>query len=96
MYAPQNTGVSEVPEQDLHDMLKRNPALLVVDIREESEVARCQFHLGGMQSSCPQAAWSVPCFRIHHSLLLLLAFAHSRSPNVKDDETWWLAYIASM
>jgi len=40
MYAPQNTGVSEVPEQDLHDMLKRNPALLVVDIREESEVAR--------------------------------------------------------
>jgi len=40
--APQaeKMGVSEVPEQDLHDMLRRNPALRIIDIREESEVAR--------------------------------------------------------
>jgi len=36
----EKTGVSEVPEQDLHDMLRRNPALRIIDIREESEVAR--------------------------------------------------------
>jgi len=33
-------GVREVAEDELHDMLRANPQLLVVDIREESEVAR--------------------------------------------------------
>ena len=31
-------GVSEVAEDELHEMLRKNPAMRILDVREESEV----------------------------------------------------------
>jgi hypothetical protein len=39
IFQAKEEGVSEVVEQDLHEMLRKNPAMRIVDIREESEVA---------------------------------------------------------
>jgi hypothetical protein len=34
------TGVHEVAEDELHEMLRKSPGLRIVDVREESEVAK--------------------------------------------------------
>jgi hypothetical protein len=39
IFQAKEEGVSEVVEQDLHEMLRKNPAMRIVDIREDSEVA---------------------------------------------------------